>query len=165
MWLDNVPVDDDDAAIVFDSMYAANTTQGKWKPKANKEAIKLNVELLATTSRRRTVHFVHVKGHSGNEGNDRADERVQWGKDGGPYSRFRKGGGEGPGRLGPVEKEGEELGGAAAAGGDNPAVEGAADEGAGGSPERASGGGADVSASPASPASPASNALEEAWDA
>ena len=159
MWLNNVPVDDGDAAIIFDSMYAANQTQGKWKPKANKEAIKLNEELLATTSSRRTVHFVHVKGHSGNEGNDHADELVQWGKDEGPYSRFRKGGGEGPGRYGPAEKDGEELGGAAAAGGDNPTVEGAADEGAGGSPERASGGGADV------PASPASDALEEAWNA
>jgi hypothetical protein len=78
-------------------------------------------ELLATTSDRRTVHFVHVKGHSGNEGNDCADERVQWGKDGGSYSRFRKGGGEGPGRFGHVEKDGE-LGDAAAAGGENPAV-------------------------------------------
>ena len=59
----------------------------------------------------------------------------------------------------------------------NRAVEGAADEGAGGSPERASGGGADVPASPASPASPlltaspstpaspAPDALEEAWNA
>jgi ribonuclease HI len=111
MWLNNVPVDDDDAAIVFDSMYAANMTQGKWKPKANKDAIKLNEELLATTSRWRTVHFVHVKGHSGNEGNDRADERVQWGKDGGPCSHFCKGGGEGPGRFGSVENNGEELGG------------------------------------------------------
>ena len=41
MWLDNVPVDDDDAAIVFDSMYAANMTLGKWKPKADKDTIKL----------------------------------------------------------------------------------------------------------------------------
>ena len=46
----------------------------KWKPKANKEAIKLNEELLhATTSCRRMVHFVHVKGHSDNEGNDCAE--------------------------------------------------------------------------------------------
>ena len=29
MWLNNVPVDDGDAAIIFDSMYAANQTQGK----------------------------------------------------------------------------------------------------------------------------------------
>jgi hypothetical protein len=174
MWLNKVLVDDGDAAFVYDIMYAANQSQGKWKPKANKEAIKLNEELLATASGQRTVHWVHVKGHSGNEGNDCVDERVQWGKDGGPYSRFGKGGGEGPGRFGPVEKNGEELGGAAAAGGDNPAVEGAADEGAGGSPERATGGGADgpaspaspaTPASPASPASPAPDALEDAWEA
>jgi hypothetical protein len=39
MWLNHVPVDDDvDAAFVYDSMYAANQTRGKWKPKANKEA-------------------------------------------------------------------------------------------------------------------------------
>jgi ribonuclease HI len=74
VWADNVPVDDDDAAIVYDSMYAANQTQGKCKPKANKVAIKLNEELLATASRWRTVHFVHVKGHSGSEGNDCADD-------------------------------------------------------------------------------------------
>jgi hypothetical protein len=96
---------------------------------------------------------------------------MEWGKDGGPYSRFRKGGGEGRGRFGPVEKDEEELGGAAAAGGDNPAAGGAADEGAGGSPKRASGGGADgpallaSPASPATPASPASEALEGAWEA
>ena len=42
---------------------------------------------------------MHVKGHSDNEGNDWANERVQWGKDGGPYRRFCKGGGEGPGRF------------------------------------------------------------------
>jgi ribonuclease HI len=76
MWLNNVPVDDDDAAFMYDSMYAANQSHGKWKPKANKEAIQLNEKLLATASRRRTVHWVHVKGHSDNEGNDCADERV-----------------------------------------------------------------------------------------
>ena len=106
MWLDNVPVDDDDAAIVFDSMYAANMTQGKWKPKANKDAIKLNEELLATTSRRRTVHFVHVKGHSGNEGNDRADERVQWGKDGGRTAASGKAAVKGQDGLDRLRKKG-----------------------------------------------------------
>jgi hypothetical protein len=40
----------------------------------------------------------------------------------GPYNRFRKGGGEGRGRFGPVEKDEEELGGVAAARGDNPAT-------------------------------------------
>jgi hypothetical protein len=45
---------------------------------------------------------VHVKGHSANGGNDRADELVQWGKTGGPYCRVREGGGEGEGRYGAV---------------------------------------------------------------
>jgi hypothetical protein len=32
---------------------------------------------------------VHVKGHSADGGNDRADELVQWGKTGGPYCQVR----------------------------------------------------------------------------
>jgi hypothetical protein len=48
----------------------------------------------------RTMHWVHVKGHSTDGGNDRADELVQWGKTGGPYCRVREGGGEGEGRYG-----------------------------------------------------------------
>ena len=113
----------------------------------SEQAIKLNHELLATASGRRTVHFVHVKSHSDNEGNDCADVMRA-----GPYSRFKKVGGEGRGRFGPVEKDEKELGGAAVAGGNNIAAGGATDEGAGGSPERASGGGADGPALLASPA-------------
>eukprot|EP01050_Picozoa_sp_SAG11_P013677 SAG11_NODE_1615_length_4578_cov_6.001786_6_plen_147_part_00 len=41
-----------------------------------------------------TVHWVHVKGHSKDGGNERADELVQWGKGDGPYCRLREGGGE-----------------------------------------------------------------------
>jgi hypothetical protein len=84
--------------------------------------------------------LANVKGHSCSEGNDCADERVQWGEDGGPYSRFKKVGGEGRGRFGPVEKDEKELGGAAVAGGNNIAAGGATDEGARGSPEQVSGG-------------------------
>ena len=53
----------------------------------------------------RTIEFVHVKGHSGDPGNDRADELVQWGKlESSEYARFREDGtGEGASRLGPVE--------------------------------------------------------------
>ena len=32
--------------------------------------------------------MIHVKGHSGNAGNDKADDRVQWGKESGPFCRF-----------------------------------------------------------------------------
>eukprot|EP01048_Picozoa_sp_COSAG05_P005676 COSAG05_NODE_344_length_11005_cov_35.313772_12_plen_194_part_00 len=34
------------------------------------------------------VVFIHVKGHSNDLGNDKADDRVQWGKAEGPYCRF-----------------------------------------------------------------------------
>ena len=44
---------------------------------------------------------MHVKGHSGDGGNDRADELVQWGKEEGPYARLRAlGAGEGDSRFG-----------------------------------------------------------------
>ena len=35
-----------------------------------------------------------MKGHSDDIGNDKADDRVQWGKGPGPYSRFTKDGDE-----------------------------------------------------------------------
>ena len=38
---------------------------------------------------------MHIKGHSSDGGNDRADELVQWGKARGPYCRIREGGSEG----------------------------------------------------------------------
>mgnify|MGYP006170000201 FL=1 len=159
-------------------MYAANMTQGNFEPNCNKEAVALNVKLLAEQGAVRTVHFVHVKGHSGDEGNDAADERVQWGKDvNSPMCRLREGGGEGQGRFEPCARVPRD------------------DILPGGSPGGAGGGGADGLASPAtpassalpaspatpslsaspaapatpvmpaSPASPATDALEDAWEA
>ena len=47
------------------------------------------------------IFLLHVKGHSGDGGNDRADELVQWGKEKGPYARLRAlGEGEGESRFG-----------------------------------------------------------------
>jgi hypothetical protein len=48
----------------------------------------------------RCTHWVHVKGHSADGGNNRADKLVQWEKTSGPYCRVREGGGEGAGRYG-----------------------------------------------------------------
>ena len=46
--------------------------------------------------------FIHVKGHSSDGGNDRADELAWWGKEEGPYSRLASdGSGEGEGRHRP----------------------------------------------------------------
>ena len=46
----------------------------------------------------RPVYWLHINGHSSDDGNDRADELVQWGKSLGglgPYCRLREGGSEG----------------------------------------------------------------------
>eukprot|EP01052_Picozoa_sp_SAG31_P021412 SAG31_NODE_1655_length_7621_cov_3.211912_1_plen_380_part_00 len=97
------------AVMLYDSGYAANIATGRWKANAN-EALaawvrRLLVEVEATG---RVVHWVHVKGHSADGGNDAADERVQWGKESGPYARLRNGGGEGDSRFGAmVVAEGE----------------------------------------------------------
>ena len=61
--------------------------------------------------RSRTVHWVHVKGHSRDGGNDRANELVQWGKEEGPYARLRAlGVGEGDRRFGAAIRENSSLG-------------------------------------------------------
>ena len=78
-------------ALCYDSMYAANITSGLWKPKTNKGIASLCREHFIAESERRTggVHLIHIKGHSDQLGNEKADERVQWGKENGPYCRFR----------------------------------------------------------------------------
>jgi len=92
LWLLHIDEDMDPAVIVYDSMYAANMVQGRWQPKTNLEVIEQGVRLLAKVRARRVVHFVHSKGHSGFWGNDRADQRADWGKCDVPYSRLRAGG-------------------------------------------------------------------------
>eukprot|EP01050_Picozoa_sp_SAG11_P044106 SAG11_NODE_21255_length_428_cov_4.696049_2_plen_112_part_01 len=44
-------------------------------------------ELLAKVRTRRTVAFVHAKGHSTDGGNERADELTWWAREAGPYVR------------------------------------------------------------------------------
>ena len=75
-------------------MYAKNITTQMWNPRKNKGIAKLCQDAYTAENNRRAggVHFIHVKGHSKDKGNDKADERVQWGKDSGPYCRFRSDG-------------------------------------------------------------------------
>eukprot|EP01048_Picozoa_sp_COSAG05_P012109 COSAG05_NODE_1190_length_5573_cov_33.432590_3_plen_287_part_00 len=77
-------------AICYDSMYACNVTSGIWKPKKNKSISARCYDAFCEENKRRKggIVFIHVKGHSDNDGNDKADERVQWGKEEGPYCRF-----------------------------------------------------------------------------
>ena len=75
----------------FQSEYAAKCTEGIYKPKKNLVLAQLCQRLYSEECERRgsKVRFIHVKGHSGDRWNDRADELVQWGKEEGPYSRLR----------------------------------------------------------------------------
>ena len=92
--------------MLYDSGYAANMVAGRWQPNTNTNVVQWARGLLAEVEKSRTVHWVHVKGHSGDGGNDRADELVQWGKEDGPYARLRAlGAGEGDSRFGAAIRE------------------------------------------------------------
>ena len=99
LWLRDVDGGDDAACICYDSEWAANMTQGMWNPKEKgiKECVTWCKGLLAAENERRAggVCFVHVRGHYDDNGNDRADALVQWGKGAAPYARGREGAGEG----------------------------------------------------------------------
>ena len=90
------------AVVLYDrSAYAANMATGRWKASSNVALVAWVRKLLAEVEESgRTVHWVHVKGHSADGDNDKADERVQWGKEAGAYARLRAGGGEGESRYG-----------------------------------------------------------------
>ena len=89
-------------AILFDSMYAANVVEGNWTARTNVDAVGRTAALLVEVRRRNDVRLIHVKGHSADGGNDRADELAWWGKEGPPFCRLRPRGGEGASRLGPA---------------------------------------------------------------
>ena len=80
--------------ICVDSLYAGNQLEGYWRVNCNKALIEVGQDLLRRVRLQREVTFVHVKGHSTDGGNDRADKLVQWGKSEGPFSRMQIGGGE-----------------------------------------------------------------------
>jgi ribonuclease HI len=89
-------------AILFDSMYAANVVEGNWKARTNIDAVGRSAALLEEVRWSNDVHLIHVKGHSADGGNDRADELAWWGKEGPPFCRLRPRGGEGASMHGPA---------------------------------------------------------------
>ncbi|CAE8679070.1 unnamed protein product [Polarella glacialis] len=62
------------ATIYYDSTYAANMAQKLWEPQDNIEIARQVAQLVELVKRERGLHFVWVKGHSGNPGNEWADE-------------------------------------------------------------------------------------------
>jgi ribonuclease HI len=74
--------------MLYDSAYAANMATSWWKATSNVALVEWVRKLLAEVEESgRMVHWVHVKGHSADGGNDTAGERVQWDKEEGPYAR------------------------------------------------------------------------------
>eukprot|EP01050_Picozoa_sp_SAG11_P019541 SAG11_NODE_3128_length_2665_cov_1.692518_3_plen_407_part_00 len=105
IWLRDIDKTNRPAAMLYDSGYAANMVAGRWQPNSNQFLVQWARGLLAQVEENRKVIWVHVKGHSGDGGNDRADELVQWGKEEGPYARLRAiGEGEGESRFGAADK-------------------------------------------------------------
>lgn len=72
------------AAIVYDSEYAAKITQGVYQATKNPAIAASCRKLCSAEQKRRTggVRFIHVKGHSDDPWNDKADALVQLGKTG-----------------------------------------------------------------------------------
>ena len=73
LWLIEHAFDDDDVVICVDSLYAGNQLEGFWRVNCNKDLIEYGQEVLRQVRKKRDVTFIHVKGHSTDGGNDRAD--------------------------------------------------------------------------------------------
>lgn len=89
LWLRDEDATTSAAVICYDSKYAANVTNGTYQAHKNVELATTCRRLYASELVRRTrqLTFQHVKGHSGDVMNDRADELVQRGVNGGRSGR------------------------------------------------------------------------------
>jgi ribonuclease HI len=81
LWLKEAELGMAPALLCYDSEYAAKITQGIFKAHKNVILAGRCQQLFRAESTRRVggVAFAHVKGHSGDKWNDRADELVQRG--------------------------------------------------------------------------------------
>ena len=103
LWILHVAEGVGDVVMCCDSHYVMGIADGLINPAANLEAVMCFRTLLRQVRAVRAMTFVHMKGHSSDAGNDRADELAWWGKEEGPYSRIATdGSGEGAGRHRPA---------------------------------------------------------------
>jgi len=91
LWLRDEETRAGPAVLCYDSTYAANITSGKFQAKANRELARMCRGLFGEecVRRHRQLDFEHVKGHSGDVFNDRADALVQRGVAGEASGRGR----------------------------------------------------------------------------
>ena len=78
------------ATIYYDSTYAYTIITGQTSPVENDELVRQAKEIYARVSAIRTIEFRHVKGHSGNQGNDCADALAAKGARGQQCSQSRR---------------------------------------------------------------------------
>ena len=64
IWLRDIDKSERPAIMLYDSGYAANMVAGRWQPNTNTNVVQWARGLLAEVEKSRTVHWVHVKGHS-----------------------------------------------------------------------------------------------------
>ena len=64
IWLRDLDKSERPAIMLYDSGYAANMVTGRWQPNTNTNVVQWARGLLAEVEKSRTVHWVHVKGHS-----------------------------------------------------------------------------------------------------
>ena len=81
LWLRDEEGSDGPAALCYDSTYAANITSGAFQAHKNVDLAKTCRDLYCSegTRRKRKLALEHVKGHSGDALNERADALVQRG--------------------------------------------------------------------------------------
>jgi len=81
-WLVEAEVTDMQCTILYDSKYAANIAQGIWRAEKNTDLARTVQGFLRLAKAARPVVFEHVKGHSGDKWNDRADRNADQGASG-----------------------------------------------------------------------------------
>jgi len=74
LWLQDAIPSTAPATICYDSEYAAKSVQGMYNSVKNLALIHRIQEIFKKVSVKRSIQFVHVKGHSNDFWNDRADE-------------------------------------------------------------------------------------------
>ena len=82
LWLKDYEKTNKPAAFYYDSKYAAKITTGEYRPKDNKHLAATARTLLKTVAETRKIRFEHIKGHSNDRWNDKADELADIGATG-----------------------------------------------------------------------------------
>ena len=82
LWLKDYEKTNKPAAFYYDSKYAAKITTGEYRPKDNKHLAATARTLLKTVLETRKIRFEHIKGHSNDRWNDKADELADIGATG-----------------------------------------------------------------------------------